>query len=1191
MSPSRFFCLFSFCFFVTAAIGQDVVEQYEAQFHGDNALREAEDLMDWEHLEKSILLLDDYQQKIALKTAADSLILAKIFQYKALCHAHLGQNEKGLVQVEQSLRIQRTYLPESNGEIGTGLLYLGRIKAAMNEHDVALKCLQKAAEIQLSDAHTRKQGISLDDGFGFYYQAVNQLDKSLAYFERSLSDKKQLKNDRTIWRTWLMMGETFASKNEVQKSKYCYHEALKSIGQQFEGNHVGAGKVYLELSYLIGNYEKEKIDSMLLYAQKAAQIAEKYDTVSVLLADAYSQIGACEGLKMNFKSSEGWILKAKGIFEKLDNISGAARCKAALAIVYFAQSDIDEAEVMATEALAVFTALNDRYNLHKTLLILSIIYRVKGDFEKSDETMEVSKKYSDMSVSDQVFYEQYEVLKTGYTGDFNTGLAIAMKNLQDVVSVYGENSSETISALNDVGQVFLNLGDCDNAAVYISRALEIAQKKPNIPSYLWCDIQLDLSAVYNCKGEYDSAVHVIKNNFPDFISNDTARMASGYYRYIINEKLSWIYLNMMQYDSALHYMLNAIEASSVAGDHFFYTKSFDFVQLGDIYYALNRFDTSLYYYRLAVQSFDDRSGFPTNKLNPNFIYALAGEAKSICQVHPDSLFTAGAILNLAMDYCDELRLTFSDKSKLDFLLVRHYLTEIKLNFLLKTEDPGNKIYQDSFFELMEMNKGIALLELINNEEAMSVAGIPSAAIETCRRYAAIIHEAEKILFESSLQPILPTDSLLIKKSAAFADANLDYAHYLDSLSGAFPQYHKLKYDHSTVSLTYVQDSLLQPDQTLIEFFTGDSAVYIFAVRPDTFAVHQIKRDPGFPLDSLVRQMRYGLTDYHVSQSTLPSYELSTAQAYAQAAHALYEKLIAPVAPLIPKNGKVIIVPDGILGYVPFDALLTSRPENPERYYNHDYFGNNHPISYAYSATLLREMRDKQHKNPPGQPMLALAPFFQGNPDALLTWTDAAAEALGLSGTRDSISALPASGQEIKDVAGPFKGQTWYGAKATIDSFQRHAGQYRILHLSTHGKANDRVGDYAWLAFAQPGDTLGFDKFYVKDIYNLALNADLVTLSACETGIGQLKRGEGIISLARAFAYAGAKSIVTTLWPVNDARTGELMRLFYRNLHKGMDKDTALWQAKKDFIQQHKKDGGAHPYFWSGFIPVGDMRKL
>ena len=392
-------------------------------------------------------------------------------------------------------------------------------------------------------------------------------------------------------------------------------------------------------------------------------------------------------------------------------------------------------------------------------------------------------------------------------------------------------------------------------------------------------------------------------------------------------------------------------------------------------------------------------------------------------------------------------------------------------------------------------------------------------------------------------------------------------------------------DQQILSLKRVQDALFSPTQTLLEYFTGDSAVYIFAVRRDTFVVKEVKRGPGFPLDSLVRQLRYGLTHAQLTDPDSKVLLKKTAAAYTAAATELYRQLVAPVAGMLTEN--VIIVPDGVLGYIPFDALLTQKPADPERFHSHTYFGKEKKISYAYSATLLREMRDKKHKTPPTAPLLALAPFFRGNADTLREHTDELSESVGLR--RDTLTALPASGQEVKSISKIFSGKAFYGADAPKETLLREAGKYRILHLSTHGKANDKVGDYAYLAFSVPGDTTQFDKFYVRDIYNLALNADLVTLSACETGIGELKRGEGIISLARAFAYAGAKSIVTSLWVVNDDRTAELMRLFYQNLQKkGWDKDRALWQAKNDFIAKHKTDGGAHPYYWAGFVPVGDM---
>ena len=235
----------------------------------------------------------------------------------------------------------------------------------------------------------------------------------------------------------------------------------------------------------------------------------------------------------------------------------------------------------------------------------------------------------------------------------------------------------------------------------------------------------------------------------------------------------------------------------------------------------------------------------------------------------------------------------------------------------------------------------------------------------------------------------------------------------------------------------------------------------------------------------------------------------------------------------------------------------------------------HQISYCYSATLLREMRDKKHHDLPEKSVLALAPFFSDAPFASL---------------RDSLITLENSGEEIAQVAKIWNGTAIYGQAASLDTFLQLAAQYRILHLSTHGKADDLEGDYAYLALADAQQEEPVDKLYARDLYNLELNADLVVLSACETGIGKLRRGEGIISLARAFAAAGAKSLVTSLWKVDDEKSKELLVGFYKYLQDGKPIDTALQQTKFDFLNNNSSDGGAflHPFFWAGFIAIGDM---
>jgi CHAT domain-containing protein len=406
-----------------------------------------------------------------------------------------------------------------------------------------------------------------------------------------------------------------------------------------------------------------------------------------------------------------------------------------------------------------------------------------------------------------------------------------------------------------------------------------------------------------------------------------------------------------------------------------------------------------------------------------------------------------------------------------------------------------------------------------------------------------------------------------------------YTGFLEKLKEGKPGYYALKYQVSSESVQSVSN-LLQKDEALLEYFTGDSSLFLFVVRPDTFLVQEVKRD--FPLETWIDSLRFGLYGYYTADKGLrtDSLRLAALNSYIRHAQLLQEKLIAPVAAWLPE--KVILVPDGPLGYIPFDALLTGAPEDPNNFKSYPYLLQQHQFSYTYSATLLREMRDKKHRRAPEKDFAAFAPFYNGD-TTLLAGMYAYDDLM-----RKDLQPLAFSGPEVAAAAKLMKGETIAGSAATEERFTSTAGNYRILHLATHGRADNRVGDYAFLAFTEIKDSIENELLYVKDLYNLQLNADLVVLSACETGIGKLQRGEGIISLARAFAYAGAKSIVTSLWSVNDKSTSELMRFFYRELRRGKDKDEALRLARLRLLRESNVRS-AHPFFWAAFVPLGDMR--
>jgi len=509
---------------------------------------------------------------------------------------------------------------------------------------------------------------------------------------------------------------------------------------------------------------------------------------------------------------------------------------------------------------------------------------------------------------------------------------------------------------------------------------------------------------------------------------------------------------------------------------------------------------------------------------------------------------------------------------------------IATDLLLRT--PSDSLHA---FDLAERSKAYVLFEAMKDADALHIAGIPDSLLERerdLRLEIAFFEKRQQELRDSLHQN---ADSTRIATGGVLLDRKNRHEALVRFFEEKYPDYHRAKYGLATTGVAEVQQ-MLRPGQTLLEYTVGDSVIFAFVVRPDHFSVHTLPRN--FPLEQTVDSLtRLGIYAYY----TLPkakrtqTIEKNSVRNYTNAARLLYDKLVAPVAEHL--SEELLIVPDGVLGYVPFEALLTGEPARHSVFstYEPHFLLQRHRLSYGASATLLREMRDKQHRAEPRNTVLALAPFFREDTAALRSRVDSTA----LFALRDVFGPLRASGDEAYAVTPLLGGSALYGAEASLDAFRRLAPGFRVLHLSTHGKADDRAGDYAFLALGVPGDTSTFDKLYARDLYGIGLNADLVVLSACETATGKLRRGEGIVSLARAFSFAGAKSLVTSLWKVNDTTTKNLLVDFYQHLHKGQSKDEALRQAKLDFLINNRDAdiNLLHPFFWAGFVAAGDMQPL
>jgi CHAT domain-containing protein len=488
------------------------------------------------------------------------------------------------------------------------------------------------------------------------------------------------------------------------------------------------------------------------------------------------------------------------------------------------------------------------------------------------------------------------------------------------------------------------------------------------------------------------------------------------------------------------------------------------------------------------------------------------------------------------------------------------------------------------FRLAEKTKSRQLAEKIQSAAYSASFGIPGSLREKEHGLNVDIAYYEKKAFIEKHETETPDDSLLNYYNEKIFDLRREREALLKTFKTQFPDYYRLRYAPQVIDMAGVQKELLKKNkQALVEYFAGDSAIYAFIVLPDTFHIYEIVLD--FPLEQWVNEFRCGLFAGYLTETACDSLSKPAGQAlYARRAHQLYQKLFAPVDTLLPENAEVLLVPDGPLGYLPFEALLTRPAAEDDGFYRYSYLLRKYLISYAYSATLQHEMRYRQHRQPAGKDLIAFAPAFDEKEAADSNLLATRFIDPGLQ--RNRLSPLRYNRAEAEAVVAIFGGQVLCGTDATEAAFRQQAGDYRILHLATHSKVNDRAGDYSFLAFQTLDDSLENEWLYNSELYNLQLNADLVVLSACETGIGELQRGEGLISLARGFSYAGAKSIVTSLWNVSDQHTRDLMTSFYTYLKEGLPKHKALRQAKLDYLDEHEGPARS-PFFWAGFVPIGD----
>jgi CHAT domain-containing protein len=379
-------------------------------------------------------------------------------------------------------------------------------------------------------------------------------------------------------------------------------------------------------------------------------------------------------------------------------------------------------------------------------------------------------------------------------------------------------------------------------------------------------------------------------------------------------------------------------------------------------------------------------------------------------------------------------------------------------------------------------------------------------------------------------------------------------------------------------LKQIQEDFLDNKTALIEYFLGEEQSFVFIIEKKTFKLFLLppKKEIGKSIRGFIKE---------ISDPPVGRFRGNLA------AKRLYKEL------LFPKRGELtesienlIIVPDGLLYYLPFETLMTKSQERPS---NDKFLIEKYKITYAPSCSSLLFLSRKKKMPHPQKSLLAFGnPVFRVNDigkDGKRTPSAILKELYENQGF--DFSSLPYSEREIREIAklfSPSNRDVFIGDSAKEDLLKViPLENYQIVHFACHGLIDEKFPFRSALVLDFNGDLEEDGFLLVREIYGLRLSADMVVLSACQTGRGKLENIEGVLGLPRIFFYCGAKSVVSSLWNINDRSTAKFMSYFYKSLSKGEDKTEALRRAKLKML----KSKYSHPYYWAAFVLYGDHSKI
>jgi CHAT domain-containing protein/tetratricopeptide (TPR) repeat protein len=924
--------------------------------------------------------------------------------------------------------------------------------------------------------------------------------------------------------------------------------------------------------------------------ERRALLEAKSDLVTAELAQALSAKGRSLNTQGRYKEAFDMLGMAVVVGKQVNDKKGTAVALREIGNAHRLQGDYQQALERLQESLKIAEEIGDKHGIAGALNDIGAAHAAQWDYAQALERFQKSLEIRE-SLGDQ--REIAATLRSiGLIHNFQENHSQAQESLQKSLEITERlgDKKETAYTLNSIGTLHWAQGNYAQALGYFQRSLEIREEigdKRTIAGSL-----NNIGIIHRLQGNYRQALECYQkslkireeigskqaiaealNNIGNVhTSKGDNGMALEFYQKSLKLKeetgqkkgiaatlnnIGTIHLAQGDYKQALEYFQRSLEIREEIGD-----KQWVVETLGNI----AKVHLLQGAYTQAVEIVDRLSPIAEQiGLPGEFWEALSTMGRARRALNRPDL--ARGAFDQAIMIIERLRaqVAGSEQDSQRFFEDKLEPYHQMVQLLIDQNEPREA------FAYAERAKARALLDTLRTGGGDINKAMTSDEREHERKLKAEITSLNTRIYREKLRD-KPDSSRLAQLTALLEKARLDYEVFNVNLYAAHPELKIYRGQMRPITLDQAAGLIPDADTAVLEYVVTEDKTYLFTLT----SPHQ----PGktapvsmtaptlnvYKIDVKLKDLAEQVGQFHRKLANR-DYE------FRQLAGDLYNLLLAPAQAALQGRANLIIVPDGPLWNLSFQALRPS----PRRFLIEDA-----AVSYAPSLTALSAMTRPQRAGSNGSArLLALAnPLISGQ----------TARAINSVFMDERLAPLPEAERQAKLLAslyGPARSKIYIGPQAREDRVKTEATDYRILHLAAHGILNDKNPMYSQVVLSQGDAKTGEDGMLEAwEITKLNLKTDLVVLSACETARGRVGNGEGMIGLTWSFFVAGVPSIVASQWRVESVSASELMVEFHRSLNLRKSKAEALRQASLKLLRSKSYK---HPLYWAGFIVVGDGR--